>query len=259
MYSQALKLTIQLKAHVIKAAFALKVFLQTNHTYIKKISDQTRRIMNHITFINLDPVATTTSRRNTRNSDSAESIVFSSKWIISRQSVFKKTMIKFETNIENFRQRYFQSKAKTSPSTNNISPNKKLNPSALKLSSRFLKNVYNKFIRDQSQFRFASTNSLNLSSISEIREKQFNISKMINSSSISSVDNSQDRPRSENVISPSTEISVEEIIYDHLIDSQLKNMTPSIEDVVIQTIVNAAINRSLKNMMNKIQEMIFNT
>ena len=54
MPSQIIKLTVQLKAHVIEAAFALKVFLQTNYAYIKKISDQTRRVMNHIIFINLN-------------------------------------------------------------------------------------------------------------------------------------------------------------------------------------------------------------
>ena len=215
--------------------------------------------MNHIISINLNFAAATISRRDIRNSDFVESIVFSSEWIISRQSVFKKTVIKFETNIENFRQWYFQPRAKTSSSANNISSDRKLNSSALKLSSRFLKSVYSKFIRDQSQFRFASADSLNLSSIFEIRKKQFNISEAINSSSVFFVDSNQGRPRFKNVVFPSTETSIEEIIYDHSIDSQLENMTSLIENVVIQAAVNVAINWDLKNMMNRIQEMIFNT
>ena len=254
LFSQALKLTIQLKTNIIEAAFALKIFLQTNHVYIKKILNQTRRIINHIISINLDFVssATTISRRNTRNSKFVKSIVFSSKWIISRQSVFKKTVIKFKTDIENFRQRYFQLKTKTFSSADNISSNKKFNFFALKFESRFLKSVYSKFIRDQNQFRFTSTNSLNLSSISEVRRKQLNILKIINRFSISFIDSNQSRFWFKSVISSSTEISVEKIIYNHFIGSQLKNMTSFIKDVVIQAVVNAAINRDLKNIMNKI-------
>ena len=210
--------------------------------------------MNHIIFINLNLVssAATISRRDIRNSKFVESIIFFSKWVISRQSVFKKTMIKFETDIENFRQRYFQSKAKTFFSADNISSDKKFSSFAFKSASRFLENVYSKFIRDQSQSRFTSTNSLDLSSVSEVREKQLNISKAINYFSISSAGSNQNRFRFKNVILSSIEVSVEKIIYDHFIDSQLENMTSFIEDVVIQAVVNAAINRDLKNMMSKI-------
>ena len=208
--------------------------------------------MNHIIFINLDFAAATISRRDIHNFDFVESIVFFSKWVINRQSVFKKTIIKFETNIKNFRQRYFQSRIETSSSADNILSNKKFNFLAFKFSSRFLKSVYSKFIRDQNQSQFVSTNQLNLSSIFEIKEKQLNISKTINSFSIFFAGSNQDRSRSENVILSLIEISVEKIIYDHLIDSQLKNMTSFIENVAIQTAVNAAINQNLKNMMNKI-------
>ena len=216
--------------------------------------------MNHIISINLNFVAsaTTISRRNIHNSKFVESIVFSLKWIINRQSFFKKTMIKFKIDIKNFRRRYFQLKAKTSFSMNNISLKKKLSSLAFKISSRFLKNVYNKFKRDRNQSQFTSTNSLNLSSVSEVKDrrdssivqkqiKQLNIFEIIDFFSIS-----EDRSRFKNVFSPSIKISAEKIIYDHFIDSQLKNMTSLIENVVIQTTVNAAINQDLKNMMNKI-------
>ena len=158
--------------------------------------------MNYIIFINLNFVASTTtiSRRNTRNSNFIESIVFSSKWIISRQNVFKKTMIKFEIDIKNFWQQYFQSKAKTFFSADNILSDRKFNFLAFKFASRFLKTIYNKFIRDRSQFQFISTNLLNLSLIFEVKDrqglsiihkqiKQFNISKVINISSIFFVNN----------------------------------------------------------------------
>ena len=169
-------------------------------------------------------------------------------------------MTKFETDIKNFRQRYFQPKIKTFLSANNISSNKKFSFFAFKFASRLFENAYSKFIHDRNQFQFTSTNSLNLSSIFESishkQIKQFNISKTINFSSISSADNSQDRSQFKSVISSSTEVSIEKIIYNHLIDSQLKNKTSFIENVVIQAIVNATINRNLKNMMIKIQEMI---
>ena len=173
--------------------------------------------------------------------------------------MFKKTVTKFEADIEDFRQQYFQPKAETSFSANSTSSDKKLSPSAFKLSSRFLRSAYNKFIRDQNQSRSASANSLNLSSIFEVKEKQPNISKAINSSSIFFADSSQDRSRSESVVFSSIEASAEEIIYNHFIDPQLENMAPPIGDAVIQAAVNAAINRGLENMMNKIQKMIFNT
>ena len=114
--------------------------------------------MNHIIFINLNFVASAAiSKQNTRNSKFAELIAFSSKWIINRQSVFKKTMIKFEINIKNFRQQYFQSRTKTFFSANNISSDRKFNSFALKFTWRFLKTIYNKFTRDRSQFQFILT------------------------------------------------------------------------------------------------------
>ena len=59
-------------------------------------------------------------------------------------------MIKFEIDIKNFRQQYIQLKIEIFSSTDNILLNKKLNLFALKFASRFLKIVYNKFIRDRS-------------------------------------------------------------------------------------------------------------
>ena len=176
--------------------------------------------MNHIIFINLNFIssATTISKRNICNLKSIESIAFSSKWVINRQSVFKKTMIKFKIDIENFWQRYFQSRIKTFFSANNISLNKKFSSFTFKFASRFLENVYCKFIRDQNQSRFTSTNSLNLSSISEIKEKQFNILKIINFFSIFFADSIQDRSWFESLIFSLIEILIEEIIYDHFID-----------------------------------------
>ena len=174
LLTQTIKLIIQLKAHVIETVFVLKIFLQINYAYIKKIFDQTYQIMNHIIFINLNFVASATTilRRNIRNLNFAKSIAFFSKWIISRQSVFKKTVIKFETDIKNFQQRYFQSRTETFFSANNISLNRKFSFLAFKLASHFFENVYNKFIRDRSQFQFTSTNSLDLSSISEMKDRR---------------------------------------------------------------------------------------
>ena len=104
-------------------------------------------------------------------------------------------------------------------SADNILSDKKLNLFAFKFASRFLKNVYNKFILDQSQFRFTSTNSLNLLSVFEVREKQNNILKAINFLSTFFVDSNQDKSRYKNVIFLLIEISVEKIIYDCFIDS----------------------------------------
>ena len=264
---QAVKLAVQLETHVIGAAFALKAFLQTDHAYTKEVSDQTRRVVNHITSTNLDLAASaaTTSRRDTRNSESAEPIAFPSKWVISRQSLFKKAVTKFETDIENFRQRYFQPRAETPPSADSTPSEKKLSPPALRPPSRFLENVYSKPSRGRSRSQSTSANPLDLSPVPEVKgrrdpsvahkqNKQPNIFEVIDPPSTS-----EGRPRSESVFAPSTETSAEKIIYDHPIGPQLENMTPPIEDAAIQTTVNAAINRNLKNMMNKIQEMISNT
>ena len=82
--------------------------------------------------------------------------------------------------------------------------------------------------------------------------KQLNISKTINIFSIFFVNNNQDKFRSESLIPSLIEFSIEKIIYDYFIDSQLKNMTLFVENIVIQAIVNIAINQNLKNIMNKI-------
>ena len=58
-------------------------------------------------------------------------------------------MIKFKIDIKNFRQQYFQSKAETFFSANNISSNKKFSSLTFKLASRLLKTIYNKSIHDR--------------------------------------------------------------------------------------------------------------
>ena len=148
-------------------------------------------------------------------------------------------MTKFETDIKNFRQQYSQSRTETFFSTDSISSERKFSFLVFKFLSRFLRNVYNKFNRDRSRFQFTSTDSLDLSSIFRFKSrrdlsithkqiKQLNIFEVINSSSIL-----KSRSRSKNIFSPSTEISIEKIIYDYSIDSQLENMTSLIENAVI--------------------------
>ena len=97
------KLTTSLNEYIIEAAFAIKVFQNSNHQWtISEINVEIIKTMRIITILYFDFITSQTLNRNTRNSTSVESTLFLNKWTINRIKL-RAIIIKFHQIIINYR------------------------------------------------------------------------------------------------------------------------------------------------------------
>ena len=255
-------------------AWYIHEFILIDHSSTRILSQKIIQIVIVFVFINFR-FAKFSTIRNIKTS--TKSIVYSFEWI-TITSVFRKTILQFYQNIENYRQTFaFRNFVNRRSS---FIENSKINNSTSERHSfifeeqtssifsifRFAKRFYqinDIFISGKNQ---SIVNLSMKSSIFRSFVKAFNYSFIIDSNHRFTIDNQQiDDNQFINSNSITTrETSIEKIIYEQSIKSTSSNnmidIDDNIDNVVIDFVVQTAIDNSMQNMMNtmfdRMQQMI---